>query len=427
MRVGMILIGDELLDGRTADRNGHELGRRCREAGVELVEMHITRDEPESIGALLVRTAQRADLVVTSGGLGPTLDDTTRSAFARTLGVALEEDPSAAARLRERYALRGIALSPANRRQAFFPAGALTLENPWGTAEGFEVVIEGTPVIALPGVPDEFGRMLVRHVVPRLADALKRHHVRYTLFGVRESALASQVEALDLPAEVRVTYCSRFPVVELELSAESEPLLAVTDREVRDLVAPWSIPDAAPRPADAVVARLRADGLTLATAESCTGGLIASRLTDVPGASACLIGGWVSYANQAKSSWLHVSPDLLAERGAVSAEVARAMASGARASAGADVALAVTGIAGPGGGSEAKPVGTVYLAVEVREAVWTVHARYAGLSRGGFKRVVACLGEVLVLRALDRTPEALRRIDGVRDVWTEARTPPRGA
>ncbi|TVR01475.1 MAG: nicotinamide-nucleotide amidohydrolase family protein [Deltaproteobacteria bacterium] len=416
MAVGLLLVGEELLDGRIADRNGPELGRRCRAAGVRLLEIRTVADDPARVAEAVRELGVRAQLVVVSGGLGPTLDDTTREGLAMALGVELERREPLVERLRTRYGLRGIALTEANLRQADVPRGSTTLENRTGTAEGFLCRSGSLQVVALPGVPSEFREMVERHVLPLLVGGRLRHYRRATLLGLRESELAGLVEAVELPATIRVTYCARFPVVELEWSGPDEGELDAHWERMASELSPWSIPGACATPAEAVITRGREEGWTVATAESCTGGLISSRLTDVAGSSAVFLQGWVTYSNAAKTSQLGVPEPMLDRCGAVSADVALAMARGARQRSGADMALAVSGIAGPDGGSPDKPVGTVHLAAVDGSGSVQVFAVFARQSRPAFKRLVANLGELMLLRLRDGAPDTLDRLSGVREV-----------
>lgn len=395
-RIAMLCVGDELLDGRTADRNAHRLGERCRREGWTLVETRVVPDVPETIIRSVRALVAISDLVVVSGGLGPTDDDRTREALAAAAGVPAVEDAGALRRLEARYAARGRTMAATNRRQAIFPTGATIFPSAYGTADPFVVPVDDTPVLSLPGVPREFDG-LSDEILPQLAPTVVGEaRASLTLFGIGESRIAEIVEDLD-PPHVSIAYSARSPHVVLTLRGDGA---AAARTALERALAPWALPDGASTVAEAVAARMVRDGTTIATAESCTGGLIASMLTDVPGASGWFGRGWVTYANAAKTDELGVRAELLAAHGAVSPPVAAAMARGARARADADVAVAVSGIAGPGGGTVEKPVGLVFLGVATRSGGVVVKARFRGVDRAGFKRATAALAMAAAFRTL---------------------------
>ncbi len=383
-RAGIVVTGTEVLTGRVQDRNGPWIADRLLELGVELAHITICGDRPRDIAAQLrFLAAEGVDLIVTSGGLGPTADDLTVATVAEFCGRELvldtEMEERIAAILRRLMAGRGVfsevdfeAVRAANRKQALVPVGAEVLD-PIGTAPG--VVVPGTPtVIVLPGPPRELQPMWAKAIETEAAQQAIAQRTVYRqemlrMFGLAESGLAETLREAEHAiagfADLEITTCLRRG--ELEIVTRYEPAAADTyadlvallrDRHANTLYSE----DGAT--VDEQVAALLA-GRRVATAESCTAGLLAARLTERPGASAYVAGGVVAYANDAKTELLQVDEALLAQHGAVSEPVAAAMATGALGAFEADTAVAVTGIAGPGGGSADKPVGTVCFAVQL--------------------------------------------------------------
>ncbi|OBJ69959.1 competence/damage-inducible protein A [Mycobacterium sp. 1274756.6] len=375
-RAGIVVTGTEVLTGRIQDRNGPWIADRLLELGVELAHVTICGDRPHDMTAALRFLADDGvDLIVTSGGLGPTADDLTVEVVAGFCGLdlvldaALDDTIAAILRkLMSRYPQADFeAVRAANRKQALIPAGA-TVIDPVGTAPG--LVVPGSPtVVVLPGPPRELQPMwhsaLETAAVQRaIAGRTRYEQATMRMFGLPESELADALRAAQRTItgfdRLEITTCLRRG--ELEIVTRYEPDLSDTYTELVEFLR-----DRHPRElfsddgelVDEQVARLLA-GRTVATAESCTAGLLAARLTERPGSSAYVAGGVVSYSNEAKTELLGVDPELIAGHGAVSEPVARAMAAGALARFGADAAVAITGIAGPGGGTADKPVGTVY-------------------------------------------------------------------
>jgi nicotinamide-nucleotide amidase len=379
VRAGIVVTGTEVLTGRVTDANGPWLADRLLELGIELAHITICGDRPSDIAAALrFHADEGVDLVITSGGLGPTADDMTVAVVAEFCGRDLVLDAATEARIAEilKRMMRRFpdadfdAVLAANRKQAMIPAGAEVLD-PVGTAPG--VVVEGTPtVVVLPGPPRELQPMwataLATEGVQRaIAGRTEYRQETVRMFGPPESALAQTLRS----AETRIDGFDRLEITtclrrgELEVVTRYEPdaaqayaeLLAVLREQHGDDV--YSTDGAT---VDEQVAALLA-GRTIATAESCTAGMVAARLTDRAGSSAYVMGGAVVYSNEAKSELLGVDPALIEAHGAVSEPVAEAMAAGALRRFGVDTAVAITGIAGPGGGSKEKPVGTVCFTV----------------------------------------------------------------
>ena len=378
-RAGIVVTGTEVLTGRVQDRNGPWIADRLLELGVELAHITICGDRPRDITAQLRFLADEGvDLIVTSGGLGPTADDMTVEIVAQFCGRELvldEELEEKIASILKRLSARFIemdfdAVRAANRKQAMVPTGAVVID-PVGTAPG--VVVPGNPtVVVLPGPPRELQPMWLTAVAtPAVQEAIagrtnyRQETVR--MFGLPESGLAESLREAEGSVEgferLEITTCLRRGEVEMvtrfepdDAAVYAELMRALRERHARQIFSE----DGAR--VDDQVAQLLA-GRRIATAESCTAGLVAARLTDLPGSSAYVAGGVVAYANEAKSGLLDVDPALIETHGAVSEPVAEAMAEGALRRFGADTAVATTGIAGPGGGTEDKPVGTVCFSV----------------------------------------------------------------
>ena len=389
VRAGIVVTGTEVLTGRIADRNGPWVSERLAELGVEVAHILIVGDRPGDLeAALRFMAAEGMDLIVTSGGLGPTADDLTAEVVGRFAGreLVLDEqmEEKIAAILRNfarRFDFDPEAVREANRKQAMVPEGSIPLD-PVGTAPGLVVPADGRVVIVLPGPPRELQPMWPAALATEPVEAQLRRAsplLGYTLrmFGIPESEIAKslremETEGIALP-EVEITTCLRRGEIEIDVryrEAATSTAEAVRNglaaRHERQL---FSFDG---ETIDSQVAALLAKH-RLGLAESCSGGLLAARITDLPGASAYMAGGVVSYANEAKTSLLGVDPALIEAKGAVSPEVAEAMAIGALGRFEADVAVSITGIAGPDGGTEEKPVG--YVCFNARLADGTALAR----------------------------------------------------
>jgi nicotinamide-nucleotide amidase len=389
IRAGIVVTGTEVLTGRIADSNGPWVSERLAEQGIEVAHILVVADRPDDLEAgLRFLAAEGMDLIVTSGGLGPTADDLTAAIVARFAGRELVLDKGMEARIAE--ILRGFArrfnfdeeaVMEANRKQAMVPEGSIALD-PVGTAPGLVVTAGGPVVIVLPGPPRELQPMWpvaleaepVREVLSR---ATPLHGYTLRMFGVPESEIAKslreiEADGVDLGA-VEITTCLRRGEIEIDVRYRDEAA-AVADA-VRDGLAARHARHLFSRDGETIdsqVAKLL-KGRRLGLAESCSGGLLAARITNVPGASEYMMGAVVSYSDRAKAELLGVDPLLIEAEGAVSPEVAEAMAIGALQRFGADVAVSITGVAGPGGGSEEKPVG--YVCFNARLADGTSIAR----------------------------------------------------
>ena len=379
MKAAIITVGNELLEGRTINTNAAFLGETFYQLGIPVEEILTVPDDEEKIARAIRYALRDYDILVITGGLGPTTDDKTREGVARALGVALHPDPDIEAHIRTYFASRGRTMPEVNRRQALVPEGFQAIPSEVGTAPvlWFDGPIEGQRriIIALPGVPFELRKLVKEVVVPRLQRLEGRKHLAQRTIktaGIGESRLISLLEDLERVADsnVRVAYLPDVREgVRVRVSAEGatpEEAEARVQQVVDYLyqrLERWIYGEGKETLEEVVGKLLKAKGWTIATAESCTGGLLCDRLTDVPGASAYVQGGIVAYANHIKIAVLGVDPRAIEEYGAVSEEVARQMASQVRDRFRADIGVGITGIAGPGGGTPEKPVGTVWIAV----------------------------------------------------------------
>lgn len=384
----MAAIGDELLNGDQVDTNSSWLAGRLGELGWTVERVVLVGDELEEIAEVLADLARRYSLVITTGGLGPTLDDVTRHAVARAAGVELESDPEVVERIRAWFASRDRVAAPSNERQALFPAGAVRMPNSAGTAPGFRVRVGEAWVVSLPGPPREVHQVFDEHLVPWLTelpagDEVLRLH-RFYLFGLGESDFAERVgEWMRRDANPRIGVTAGGGVLSVKLEARAadgeraEALVEERAGSFRTRFERWifSEDEARSDPAAALGALLIEQGVSFACVESCTGGLVASRLIGVPGISSVFLEGFVTYSNEAKIERLGVPEALLETHGAVSREVAAALAAGAAERSGARLAVSTTGVAGPGGGSPEKPVGLVHIGISLDGEVRTHELR----------------------------------------------------
>jgi len=372
VRAVVLSIGAELVQGLRLDTHSADISRALTALGIEVLRHVTVGDDVGAILAALRLAAADADLIVATGGLGPTLDDCTRDALAEAMGQPLEPHAGATAHLEGWARSRGKTISPSNRVQTLLPHGARMLPNPVGTAVGIEAYLGRTRVFCMPGVPVEMRTMLDAEVLPRLREA---QGDRVTMirtvrtFGMPESILGERLADLMAPGRhPHVGTAVHGGMIDVHIyasgpPAEAEALLAADAEAVRTRLGAVVYGEGDATLAESVAVLLRKARATLAVAESCTGGLVAAKLVGVPGISEHFVEGIVAYANEAKVRDLAVDEGLIRARGAVSEPVAVAMAEGIRRRTGADVALGITGIAGPAGGTPEKPVGTVWMAL----------------------------------------------------------------
>ena len=363
----LIAVGDELVAGDRADKNLAWLGRELTELGWEVLELRLMGDDEDRLVGALTQLMEDCELVITTGGLGPTLDDVTRHAAATALNKELETDAATVDGLVELWRGRGGGEMPAaNLRQALIPAGAELLKNAHGTAPGFLVSAGGARLACLPGPPREMRGVARDELFERISEGSAPTRKTLYLFGLSESRLADLIgDWMNRDADPQVGVLASIGVLELKFISKSGDLLRLEERvaEARERLGAWVFSEEQGDLAQALVAVLLETESSVALAESCTGGAVAQRLCSVPGVSEALREGLVTYSNEAKAERLGVPTALIEEHGAVSAEVALAMVRGLAETSGARLVGAVTGIAGPGGGSELKPVGRVHFAV----------------------------------------------------------------
>jgi nicotinamide-nucleotide amidase len=392
MRLEILCTGDELLDGSVLDTNSAYFQQRAFAAGARTLRKETVPDDCDAIAESLAGIGARADFALVSGGMGPTSDDVTVEAAARAAGVTLVTDQRILAQLERRFAERGVAFSENNARQARVPEGCEVIPNRFGAAPMLVVRIGRADCHLLPGVPSEFRGLCDEEVLPRLERGLSAEPARVhrafralKIFGLPESHVESRVK--DLPERhphVRFGYRAHAPEIHLKLLAEAGSpdeararLLAV-ETEARAALGDRVFGADGEELSAVTLSALRRAGATVALAESCTGGLCSALLTEVPGASGQLVFSAVAYQEVAKTALLGVSPELLAREGPVCAAVTEAMARAARAAGGATFGAAVTGWAGPEGGTEANPVGTVFVCLTDGERAISQRRRWVG-------------------------------------------------
>ena len=392
MKLEIVTIGTELLLGHTLDTNAAELGRALAAAGVEITRRATVPDRPEAIRVAVGEALERTGFVLTTGGLGPTGDDITKTAVARLFGRRLVLDPELLAGLEARFRQFGRPMPALNRNQAEVPEGATILPNPRGTAPGLWLEdARGRVALLLPGVPREMRGLLADEVLPRLRrrqDGGARRVVQSRTLrttGIAESALAERIGPIEAEiAPLTLAYLPSPDGVDLRVTAwgleeaEATARLGAAAERLRALAGEHWYGDDGADLAAVVLDALRRGRHRLGIAESCTGGMVAQRITGIPGASDTFIGAVVAYADVIKTAALKVPLEVLEAHGAVSEETVRAMAEGAQRVFAVDSGLAVTGIAGPGGGTPEKPVGTVWLAARVHTATRVLKRVFPG-------------------------------------------------
>ena len=408
MRVEVINTGTELMLGGTVNTHLAFIARELFPLGLR-VQRQVTVPDGEAIRDAVRDTFRKADIVLVTGGLGPTTDDLTRDIVAELLGLRLEHDEEIWRAIEERFARRGLKTNDRVKLQALRPREATVLWNPHGTAPGlhFPAIEEkGTPhIFLLPGPPRELMPMVREKLVPILAALLPPSSARsamrtFRVLGIGESVVEAAVGEALIAMGLEVGYCARPGEVDLRLIGATD-LLDHAAPLVRERLGKWIFTSDERELPNVVVEKLTALGKTIAVAESCTGGFIVNQLTNVPGASKVFLAGYVTYANAAKTAALGVDAALIARHGAVSEPLARQMAEGALEKSGATFAIATTGIAGPDGGTVEKPVGTVFIALAARVAETLVLREKFLTDRETFKHRVSQTALDLLLRKLD--------------------------
>ena len=373
MKIGILTIGNELTSGRIADTNTSYLAREFHVRGWEVPVSMAVGDVAEAIGEALDFILERSDAVVVTGGLGPTADDITTESIAKYCGLPLYTDETVLQVIKERFASRGLRWTDNNAKQAVFPQGAAPLRNPVGTAWGYALKRDGKVIVVVPGVPMEVKRMTPEVLIPLLEQKAGKTFIltrTIKLFGLAEALIDSALADLPLAGTtVSLGFYPRFPENHLVLTAKSpdrakaEADLALIEKGVVERLKRNIFGYDEDTLEGMIGALLTEKRLTISIAESLTGGLIADRITNVPGSSAYFERGIVTYSNRSKTELLGVPEEFIRGHGAVSRETAVLMAEGIRKKSGTDIGLATTGIAGPSGGTDRKPVGTVFIAV----------------------------------------------------------------
>ena len=399
-RAAIVCNGTELTRGEINNSNATWLAERFTALGLEVSWIEVVADDPVAIRRSLDQVSSHNHIVAATGGLGPTTDDITSATVASWLGVPRFRDAAVLAGLEARLTRAGRTLTASNSQQADFPDGAEILENPNGTAPGFAVERGSCRLFFMPGVPREMKPMFDRFVAPAAQSLVQgaQHQIRLRCFGMPESMVNDQLAGVEQEHGVSIGYRAHFPEIEVKLlaladtaaAAEAKAQAAATTARARLGRAVYAEGE---RDLPQVVGELlRSRQRTLGLAESCTGGLVGALLTAHSGASDFLLGGVISYANQVKVEQLGVDPAVLERHGAVSAEVARQMADGARQRFHADLALSLTGIAGPTGATEQKPVGLVYYALSTPEQTLVRDVNVSNRPREGVQLYAAWCG-----------------------------------
>lgn len=404
MLLEMISTGEEVLAGQIVDTNAAWFSDSMMNLGVELARRSTVGDRIDDLVALFLERSRHADLILVNGGLGPTSDDLSAEAAARAAGVALVEHDGWRRHLQDWFQRRGRSMPAINLKQCLIPATAELVDNPQGSAPGFRLQINRAWFFFTPGVPAEFKPMVTDHFVPflsRLRGAAPPTRLcKLLTFGHGESTLAERIVELPVPAGITLGYRPSAPHVEIKVFARGEEAIASQPAylaALQELLGSAVVSTRFPSLAEEVHHTLIEQGASLCLAESCSGGMLASLLVDFPGSSAYLRHSIVSYANAAKRDLLQVPPATLEQHGAVSLDTALAMAAATRALGDSDYALAITGVAGPEGGSEAKPVGTVAIALCDRRSRCAQLVRLANRSRN-LVRTMSCAVALDMLR-----------------------------
>ncbi len=386
MKLSIIIIGDEVLLGQVTDTNSGEIARQLGPMGWQVVETRVVGDDAEAISNAVIASMTESDLVITTGGLGPTKDDITKAVLTDYFGGELRADPSVTANIERVFAARGLKLNDLTRAQAIVPTSCRVIQNELGTAPIMWFDKDDKVLIAMPGVPFETEGMLRRAVVDavraRFVPDINMSHHTVIVSGITESDLAAHLASWEtlLPGGLHLAYLPVPGYIRLRLDGKDIDS-AVYDEyvaQLRQLTAEWLVHDGDATPAEILLEKLRDKGYTVATAESCTGGNIAHLITAVAGCSDCYMGSVVSYSNDVKERVLGVPAADIVSQGAVSQPVVMAMAEGAASVMRTQCSIATSGIAGPGGGTPDKPVGTVWMAVHTPAGTVAQCRRFAG-------------------------------------------------
>jgi nicotinamide-nucleotide amidase len=382
MKVELITIGDEILIGQTIDTNSAWMAQQFNSLGIKVAQITSVKDEREAILSQLASSFERSQLVIITGGLGPTKDDITKQVLCEYFDTVLYRNEEVLERIESYFRARNRVILESNRQQADLPRSCEVLNNPVGTASGMWFEKEGKVLVSMPGVPYEMKHIMTEEVLPRIKAQFELPTLfHYTIMteGIGESFLAEQVKDWEesLSGEgIHLAYLPSPGIVKLRLGAEGESLELLKEKvlrkaaEFKSLMPQYIFGENDIKPEEALALQLKKNKKTIATAESCTGGYLAHLLTSIPGSSEYFKGSVVSYSNEVKMAALEVSEDSLNTQGAVSQSVVEQMAQNVRRKMETDFALATSGVAGPDGGTDRKPVGTVWIALASAEGVY---------------------------------------------------------
>ncbi len=427
MQLEMISTGEEVLSGQITDTNAAWFADTMMNLGIELQQRSTVGDRMDDLVRIFTERSHQADVILVNGGLGPTSDDLSAEAMAKAAGVPLVEDQDWRMHLEDWFARRGRPMPQSNLKHCLVPSTAIIVDNPAGSAPGFRIKLNRAWLFFTPGVPFEFKQMVTEQFVPFVRESFKlsmatRLHKFLTL-GHGESMLADRIHALPVTDGITLGYRPSMPHVEIKVFARGAAALAEMDAyvsELRALLGDAVVSERFASVAEETHALLRENHNTLALAESCTGGMLSSLLVEYPGSSDYLLQSLVTYSNDAKQKLLGVPADVLAKQGAVSTETALAMVRGARAQPNADFALAVTGIAGPDGGTADKPVGTVVIALADRSTCWVQTVALGQRSRTLVRTLSCAIAlDMLRRRLLNQNPLAAYPFIPARDTHVE--------
>lgn len=408
LQIQLLLTGDELMSGDIVDSNSAMIAKKLQLAGYSVSKRVTVGDDVESLRQEIEALSAVADVLIVNGGLGPTVDDLTAEVLAQVLGQPLEEHAQAMGHLEHWCAKRNFKLDGPNRKQALLPKGVKIVPNPVGSAVGFSVDHNDCWIACTPGVPSELEKMLDQTILEEIKQrfpSLEKASVSHLpVFGLGESKVQQMISEYipDWPQSVELGFRASLPLIDVKLTTntlEGEKAREDCLARLKALLGAHIISEHEETLPQCVVGLLQQQGKTLATAESCTGGLIASQITSIAGASSVFEMGVVSYSNRIKSQLLAVDPVTIERQGAVSREVVYQMAQGALSQSDSDYCIAVSGVAGPGGGSDEKPVGTVWVAWGDSQKIETEILYFPG-PRGYFQQVVAAVGLDLIRRRL---------------------------
>lgn len=409
LNVQLLLTGSELMSGDITDTNSVFMSQELLEQGIDVRRKVTVADDMQQLEEEISSISLQADVLVINGGLGPTTDDLTAEALARVAGVSLTENAESKTHLESWCARRGFALDKSNLKQAMLPEGIRVLPNPVGSAVGFSLEHNGCLIICTPGVPSEMKHMWTDSVVPAILEKIPDEHFSLTryfpVFGVGEAPIQDRLTSVaDWPDTVETGYRAGAPLVDVKLTIRHPDHKDDLDRAEASLIQLLGTHIISNREhglGGTLVDLLKAEKKTVTCAESCTGGKIASLITAVPGSSEVFEAGYVTYSNRIKTKALGVRETTLEANGAVSEAVVKEMLAGALEQSGADIGVAVSGVAGPGGGSEEKPVGTVWIAWGSGDSMKTVQFYYPG-TRSAFQMFVATAALDLMRRDIQK-------------------------